>query len=74
MKNRERLDCWIQYCCPTYSAALLDKQRKYHQSKELYLERQRNTNKALNEQVSTLREKIKTTVDSTKVKLFRYNV
>jgi len=35
-KQREILDCWLQYCRQTYNSALLDKQRKYRQLKESY--------------------------------------
>ena len=28
-KQKEMLDCWLQYCRQTYNSALLDKQRKY---------------------------------------------
>ena len=35
-EQREMLDRWLQYCRQTYNSALLDKQRKYHQSKESY--------------------------------------
>src|SRR5690625_6421147 len=34
--QKETLDCWLQYCRQTYNSALLDKQRKYKQSKMLY--------------------------------------
>ena len=34
--QKETLDCWLQYCRQTYNAALLDKQRKYKQSKTSY--------------------------------------
>ena len=34
--QKEILDCWLQYCRQTYNAALLDKQRKYKQSKTIY--------------------------------------
>ncbi|EEL50087.1 RNA-guided endonuclease InsQ/TnpB family protein [Bacillus mycoides] len=32
----ETLDRWLQYCRQTYNSALLDKQRKYKENKELY--------------------------------------
>ena len=35
-EQREMLDRWLQYCRQTYNSALLDKQRKYHKSKESY--------------------------------------
>lgn len=35
-KQIEILDCWLQYCRQTYNSALLDKQRKYKQSKVAY--------------------------------------
>lgn len=34
--QKETLNCWLQYCRQTYNAALLDKQRKYKQSKTSY--------------------------------------
>ncbi|MCI0766505.1 transposase [Bacillus sp. TL12] len=35
-EQRETLDRWLQYCRQTYNSALLDKQRKYKENKELY--------------------------------------
>lgn len=35
-EQKEQLDRWLSYCRQTYNSALLDKQRKYEQSKELY--------------------------------------
>lgn len=35
-KQKETLDRWLQYCRQTYNSALLDKERKYKQSKEPY--------------------------------------
>ncbi|MBZ5753836.1 helix-turn-helix domain-containing protein [Metabacillus rhizolycopersici] len=35
-EQKEILDRWLQYCRQTYNSALLDKQRKYHESKESY--------------------------------------
>ncbi|WP_087973682.1 RNA-guided endonuclease InsQ/TnpB family protein [Oceanobacillus rekensis] len=35
-EQREQLDRWISYCRQAYNSALLDKQRKYKQSKESY--------------------------------------
>src|SRR5690625_4146730 len=35
-EQKETLDCWLQYCRQTYNSALLDRQRKYKQSKEPY--------------------------------------
>ncbi|MEH6946943.1 RNA-guided endonuclease TnpB family protein [Bacillus sp. JJ634] len=35
-EQREMLDRWLQYCRQTYNSALLDKERKYKQSKEPY--------------------------------------
>src|SRR5690625_2966959 len=34
--DKEIMDCWLQYCRQTYNAALLDKKRKYKQSKTIY--------------------------------------
>jgi len=34
--QKEILDCWLQYCRQTYNSALLDRQRKYKQSKTSY--------------------------------------
>src|SRR5699024_5513305 len=34
--TKETLDFWLQNCRQTYNSALLDKQRKYKQSKTLY--------------------------------------
>lgn len=36
VKQKEQLDCWLSYCRQTYNSALLDKQRKYKQSKKSY--------------------------------------
>ncbi len=35
-KQKETLGRWLQYCRQTYNSALLDKERKYKQSKEQY--------------------------------------
>ena len=35
-EQKEMLDRWLQYCRQTYNSALLDKQRKYRESKESY--------------------------------------
>jgi putative transposase len=35
-KQKEMLDRWLQYCRQTYNSALLDKERKYKQTKEKY--------------------------------------
>jgi len=34
--QKDTLYCWLQYCRQTYNSALLDRQRKYKQSKTLY--------------------------------------
>ncbi|MDF2086999.1 helix-turn-helix domain-containing protein [Bacillus pseudomycoides] len=35
-EQKETLDRWLQYCRQTYNSALLDKQRKYKENKQLY--------------------------------------
>nr|WP_235190075.1 helix-turn-helix domain-containing protein [Bacillus gaemokensis] len=35
-EQKETLDRWPQYCRQTYNSALLDKQRKYKENKQLY--------------------------------------
>jgi putative transposase len=35
-EQKAMLDCWLQYCRQTYTYALLDKERKYKQSRENY--------------------------------------
>lgn len=34
--QKEMLERWLQYCRQTYNSALLDKQRKYKENKQLY--------------------------------------
>jgi putative transposase len=34
--QKEALETWLQFCRQTYNSALLDKQRKYHDSKKSY--------------------------------------
>jgi putative transposase len=38
-EQKEMLERWLQYCRQTYNSALLDKQRKYRESKESYIKR-----------------------------------
>ncbi|EOP54804.1 hypothetical protein IIW_00938 [Bacillus cereus VD136] len=35
-EQKETLDRWLQYCRQIYNSALLDKQRKYKENKQLY--------------------------------------
>ncbi|PFN07144.1 RNA-guided endonuclease InsQ/TnpB family protein [Bacillus cereus] len=35
-EQKEILDRWLQYCRQTYNSALLDKQRKYKENKQIY--------------------------------------
>ncbi|WJE55511.1 transposase (plasmid) [Bacillus cereus] len=35
-EQKEMLERWLQYCRQTYNSALLDKQRKYKENKQLY--------------------------------------
>ncbi|OZU90588.1 hypothetical protein CIL03_05460 [Virgibacillus indicus] len=35
-EQRETLDTWLSYCRQAYNSALLDKQRKYEETKESY--------------------------------------
>jgi putative transposase len=48
-EQKEKLDSWLQYCRQTYNSALLDKDRKYKQSKENYnryeMQRQQTSDK-----------------------------
>jgi putative transposase len=42
-KQKKMLDRWLQYCRQTYNSALLDKQRKYRESKESYYRKDMQT-------------------------------
>lgn len=35
-QQKQRLECWLQYCRQTYNSALLDKENKYKRNKENY--------------------------------------